>query len=61
MKARAEAGVLAVDEQAALSDGSESDLRYLMDDAGEWMVDPVESEQRAAHLYYLLNYIIIIF
>ena len=45
----------AVDEQAALSDGSESDLRYLMDDAGEWMVDPVESEQRAAHLYYLLN------
>ena len=45
----------AVDEQAALSDGSERDLRYLMDDAGEWMVDPVESEQRAAHLYYLLN------
>jgi hypothetical protein len=45
----------AADEQVALSDGSESNLRYLMDDAGEWVVDPSESEQRAAHLYYLLN------
>lgn len=45
----------AADEQAALSDGSENDLRYLMDDAGEWVVDPTESEQRANHLYDLLN------
>jgi hypothetical protein len=45
----------AADEQVALSDGSESSLRYLMDDAGEWVVDPSESEQRASHLYYLLD------
>jgi len=45
----------AADEQAALSDGSESDLRYLTDDAGEWVVDPAESEQRAAHLHHLLD------
>lgn len=44
----------AADEQAAFSDGSESDLRYLMDDTGEWVADPAESEQRATHLYYLL-------
>ena len=45
----------AVDEQAALSDGSESDLGYLTNTAGEWVVDPSESDQRAALIYELLN------
>ena len=45
----------ASDEQAALSDGSETDLRYLTDDAGEWVADPADSDQRAAQLNYLLN------
>lgn len=45
----------AADEQAALSDGSETDLRYLTDDAGEWVADPADDDQRAAVLYQLLN------
>ncbi len=43
----------AVDEQAELADGSE--LRYLMDDTGEWLVDPAESDERAGRLLDLLN------
>ncbi len=44
-----------LDEQAEFSDGSEADLGYLMDDTGEWIVDPAESEERAAVLYEMLN------
>lgn len=44
-----------MDEQATYSDGSESDLGYLMNDAGEWIADPAESDERAAVLYEMLN------
>jgi hypothetical protein len=51
-------GVLAnraADEQAALSDGGESDLRYLTNDVGEWVADPADHEERAEHLASLLD------
>jgi hypothetical protein len=51
-------GVLAnraSDEQAALADGGESDLRYLTNDLGEWVADPADHEERAEHLAYLLD------
>lgn len=45
----------AADEQAELADGTERNLAYLMDDAGEWAADPAEGDQRAARLASLLT------
>ncbi len=43
------------DEQATYSDGGEGKIRYLLDDNGEWAVDPAEPRGRAVHLARLLD------
>jgi len=45
----------AADEQAAYSDGGEAKIRYLLNDNGEWAVDPAEPRERAVHLARLLD------
>ena len=45
----------AASEAAALSDGVESSLRYMMDEAGEYVGDPASEQERAARLWELLN------
>lgn len=42
-------------EAAALSDGAESTLHYMTDDAGEYVGDPASEQERAARLWELLN------
>jgi hypothetical protein len=45
----------AADEQMAYSDGGEDKVAYLLDDAGEWAVDPAEPRERAMRLAQLLD------
>jgi hypothetical protein len=45
----------AVAEAAALSDGVESELRYMTDEAGEFVGDPALDRDRAARVWDLLN------
>ena len=45
----------AVAEAAALSDGAEGELRYMTDEAGEFVGDPALSSDRAARVWELLN------
>lgn len=45
----------AVAEAAALSDGAESEPRYMMDEAGEFVGDPALDRDRAARVWELLN------
>lgn len=45
----------AADEQATNSDGGEGKIRYLLEDNGEWAVDPAEPRERAVHLARLLD------
>lgn len=42
-------------EAAALSDGAESALRYMMDETGEYVGDPASEQERAARVWELLN------
>jgi hypothetical protein len=44
-----------VAEIAALSDGSEGELRYMTDEAGEFVGDPALDRDRAARVWELLN------
>ncbi len=43
------------DEQASFAGGAESKVAYLLDDTGEWAVDPAEPRDRAVHLARLLD------
>jgi hypothetical protein len=45
----------AVAEAAALSDGAEGELRYMTDEAGEFIGDPALDRDRAARVWDLLN------
>lgn len=45
----------AVAEAAALSDGAEGELRYMTDEAGEFVGDPALDRDRAARVWELLN------
>lgn len=45
----------AVAEAAALSDGAEGELRYMTDEAGEFVGDPALDRDRAARVWDLLN------
>ena len=45
----------AVAEAAALSDGAEGELRYMLDEAGEFVGDPAHDQDRAARVWELLN------
>jgi hypothetical protein len=42
-------------EAAALSDGAEGELRYMLDEAGEFVGDPALDMDRAARVWDLLN------
>lgn len=42
-------------EAAALSDGAESALYYMMDQTGEYVGDPASEQERAARVWELLN------
>jgi len=45
----------AATEAAALSEGAESELRYMTDEAGEFVGDPALDRDRAARVWDLLN------